>query len=229
VTPMIRLVVVDDHPAIVEALRARAVEEGDLEVVGSADSVGEAQRVIAAADPDVVVCDLQLAGDGDGFQLLRSLGGHPRPAMLMLSAFDAPSLVRSAFELGAAGYLPKSSDLATIVAAVRDVAAGRAAYPASALRAMRAAPRPPSDREIQVLTLVMAGATNGEIGASLGLSEKTVESHLRRMFDRYGVLSRTELVVLAIREGWLHDRRAGEHGSGIGRVDAASGPGARRG
>jgi DNA-binding NarL/FixJ family response regulator len=71
------------------------------------------------------------------------------------------------------------------------------------LRTVRNAPRRPSDREIEVLALVCAGASNDEIGARLDLSEKTVESHLRRLFDRYGVMSRTELAVLALREAWV--------------------------
>ncbi len=202
---MIRLIVVDDHPAIVDALMSRADDENDLEVVGSAASVERAREVIATTDPDVVVCDLQLAGDGGGLDLLAALGGASRPAVVILSAFEAPSLIRASFERGAAGYLSKSADLDTIIGAVRDVAAGRSAYPATVLRAMRSAPRPPTEREVEVLTAVMAGATNGEIGGRLRISEKTVESHLRRMFDRYGVLSRTELTVLALREGWLRD------------------------
>jgi len=83
------------------------------------------------------------------------------------------------------------------------VAAGGTAFSASAVGAVRTAPRRPSDREIEVLGLVRAGASNAEVAASLGVSEKTVESHLRRMFDRYGVLSRTELAVFAINEGWV--------------------------
>ena len=86
------------------------------------------------------------------------------------------------------------------------MAAGGTAFSASMLRAIRSAPRRPSDREIEVLTLVCGGASNDEIGAQLGVTEKTVESHLRRLFDRYGVLSRTELAVLALREGWVAEK-----------------------
>ncbi len=71
------------------------------------------------------------------------------------------------------------------------------------MRSVRSAPRRPSDREIVVLGLIGAGASNAEAARSLGLSEKTIESHLRRLFDRYGVLSRTELAVLAIDERWI--------------------------
>jgi DNA-binding NarL/FixJ family response regulator len=76
------------------------------------------------------------------------------------------------------------------------------------LRASRDARRRPSDREIQVIDAIVRGDTNAEIAASLGLSEKTVESHLRRLFDRYGLLSRTELAVLAIDEGWTANDRS---------------------
>jgi len=202
---VLRLALVDDHPAIVDALRRRAEDEPDLAVVGSAATVDDAIRLIRAEDPDVVVCDLQLVGPRGGLDLLEALRGASRPAVLVLSAFEAPSLVRAAFERGAAGYLPKSTDLDTVVRAIRDVGSGRSAYPSAVLRALRSAPRLPSRREIEVLEAVMAGSTNAEIAGRLGISEKTVESHLRRMFDRYGVLSRTELTVLALREGWLRD------------------------
>jgi DNA-binding NarL/FixJ family response regulator len=202
---VLRLVIVDDHPAIVDAVRRRAADESDLLVVGSAATLEDAMGIVRAEDPDVVLCDLQLAGEGGGLELLATLAGSGRPAVVILSAFEGPSLIRGAFERGAAGYLPKSADLDTIIRAIRDVAAGRSAFPASTLRAIRAAPRPPSAREVQVLDGLAEGATNAEIGGRLAISEKTVESHLRRMFDRYGVLSRTELTVLALREGWLRD------------------------
>ena len=88
------------------------------------------------------------------------------------------------------------------------VAAGGTAFSATAIRSVRSATRRPSDREIQVIGLISAGASNAEAAAILDLSEKTIESHLRRMFDRYGVLSRTELAVLAMREGWVSGAQA---------------------
>jgi len=126
----------------------------------------------------------------------------------MLSGFDQPSLIRAAFERGAAGYLVKTADIDEILAAIRVVAAGGTAFSATAIRSVRSATRRPSDREIQVIGLISAGASNAEAAAILDLSEKTIESHLRRMFDRYGVLSRTELAVLAMREGWVSGAQA---------------------
>ena len=154
---------------------------------------------------DVVVSDVQLAGEAEGLRLLDAMPPDG-PAVLLLSSFDQPPLIRTAFERGAAGYLIKTSEVAEILDAVRTVAGGGTAFSAAMLRAIRSAPRRPSDREIEVLVLLCGGASNDEIGVRLGVTEKTVESHLRRLFDRYGVLSRTELAVLALREGWVAEK-----------------------
>ena len=123
--------------------------------------------------------------------------------MIVVSAVRTPSLVRAAVELGASGYLVKTADVDEILLAARTVVAGGTWYRAADLQASATAPRAPSGRELGVLDCVVAGLTNDEVGLHLGLSVKTVESHLRRLFDRYGVASRTELAVLAIREGWV--------------------------
>ncbi len=204
----IRVVLVDDHPAILDAVGAAVRGAPDLALAGTARSLGEARSLLAgpvAGAVDVVVSDVQLAGEAEGLRLLEALGGEG-PAVLLLSSFDQPPLIRTAFERGAAGYLLKTSEVAEILDAIRSVAAGGTAFSASMLRAIRSAPRRPSDREIEVLALVCEGASNDEIGARLGVTEKTVESHLRRLFDRYAVLSRTELAVLALREGWVPER-----------------------
>ena len=178
----------------------------DLQLAGTARSLDDALALLAAAGTvDVVVTDVQLAGEAEGLRLLDAIGGEG-PGVLLLSSFDQPPLVRTAFERGAAGYLLKTSELPEILDAIRTVAAGGTMFSAAMLRTIRTAPRRPSDREVEVLTLVCAGATNDEIGGRLGVSDKTVESHLRRLFDRYGVLSRTELAVLALREGWVAEK-----------------------
>ena len=202
----VRVVLVDDHPAILDAVGGAVTGAPDLELAGTARSLGEALALLTGPDVcDVVVSDVQLAGEAEGLRLLEALGSDG-PAVLLLSSFDQPPLIRTAFERGAAGYLRKTSEVSDILEAIRTVAAGGTAFSASMLRAIRSAPRRPSDREIEVLTLVCGGASNDEVGAQLGVTEKTVESHLRRLFDRYGVLSRTELAVLALREGWVAEK-----------------------
>jgi DNA-binding NarL/FixJ family response regulator len=205
---VIRLVVIDDHPAIAAAIDAALRERPQLgiELVGSATPTPEGLALIAQLRPDVVVCDLWLDGAPSGLEALAALARPDRGAptrVLVLSGLDQPSFLRAAFEGGAAGYLSKASPVEGIVDTIAAIARGGTAFPAITLRALREAPRRPSDRELGAIRLVARGASNDEIAAGLGISIKTVESHLRRLFGRYGVLSRTELAMLAVREGWL--------------------------
>ena len=201
----VRVGVVDDHPSIVAAVGGAIADTGDLALVGTARTLDDG--IALASGCDVLVCDLQLDGHAEGLRLLEAVHRLPGPpAVLLLSGFDQPSVVRAAIERGAAGFLDKGVELPVIVDAVRTVAAGGTVFSAARLESSRTARRRPSDREIEVIRFVVDGATNAEVGARLGLSEKTVESHLRRLFDRYGVLSRTELAVLAIDEGWVATR-----------------------
>jgi DNA-binding NarL/FixJ family response regulator len=198
----VRVFFVDDHPSVLDGV-GRAVDAAPgMQVVGTARSADEAAAALAQAGPDVVVCDVAMGGDAEGLRLLERFGkGGPR--FLMLSSFDYPTLYRAAYERGAAGYVLKTAELHAVVDAIRRVAAGGSAFPGSALRAMRGAPKRPTDREIELLRLVAAGQSNDEIAEGLVLSLKTVESHLRRLFNRYAVMNRTELAVLALREGWV--------------------------
>lgn len=203
---VIRLAVVDDHPAIGAALGAAIEHAPDLELVGTATAAGSAAELIASADPDVLVCDIWLDGEPAGLDVLAATvrsARDGRPRVLILSGFDQPSFLRAAFEGGAAGYVSKASPVEAILDAVRAIARGETPFPAVTLRALRDAPRRPSTRELGAIRLLARGASNDEIAVGLGISVKTVESHLRRLFGRYGVLSRTELAMLAVREGWL--------------------------
>lgn len=204
---MIRLAVVDDHPAIAAAIAAAIRDRDDLDLVGSATAAGDALDLVERTRPDVVVCDLWLDGEPGGLDVLAALTASDRrdgaPRVLVLSGFDQPSFLRAAFEGGASGYLSKASPVEVIVESILAVARGETCFPAVTLRALRDAPRRPSPREMGAIRLLARGASNDEIAVGLGISIKTVESHLRRLFGRYGVLSRTELAMLAVREGWL--------------------------
>jgi DNA-binding NarL/FixJ family response regulator len=211
--PPIRVGIVDDHPTVVAAIVTAIRDAADLRLIGTARTSDEATEL--ASKVDVLVCDMNLAGGAEGLQVLRSVHDplttreRAPAAVLFLSGYGYPSLIRAALDGGAAGYLDKSADVPEIIDAIRMIASGATAYSAAALLGSRDAPRRPSEREIQVIGRVVDGATNAEIAAALGLSEKTVESHLRRLFDRYGLLSRTELAVLSMEEGWTADRRVG--------------------
>jgi DNA-binding NarL/FixJ family response regulator len=122
--------------------------------------------------------------------------------VVFLTSFDAPYFIARAVGAGAAGYVLKSSELSEVVAAVRAAAAGGTFFPAPMLKAATSH-RAPAPREREVIHAVASGAANSEIGVRVGVSEKTVETYLARMYARYGVASRTQLAMFALRQGWI--------------------------
>ncbi len=201
----IRVAIVEDHPAIADGLAALIHGSPGVSVVGIAHDVRSASALIQRESPDVVLCDIRLAEGGDGFDLVRR--HRAGPAFIILSAYWYPSYHVRAVELGARGYLSKMATIEQILSAVRAVAAGGSAYPAAARQAASDALRVPTPRELEIIGLVAEGLSNAEIAEGLALKVKTVESQLRRLFDRYDVASRTALVRLAARQGWSDDDR----------------------
>lgn len=198
---MIRVALVEDHPAIAEGLALLLRQRADLEVVGTAGSAQAAAELIEQEAPDVVLCDIRLAHATDGMEVLaRHVNG---PAFVMLSSYSPPSYSVRAIELGAKGYLSKLATIDEIVRAIRTVASGGTAFSSEVRSSMRTALRRPTARELDILVLLAAGDGNLEIARRLGLRVKTVESQLRRLFDRYDVASRSGLVHLALLQGWL--------------------------
>jgi len=201
----VRVAIVEDHPAIADGLAALITGSSDVAVVGTAGDIRSATSLIEQESPDVVLCDIRLADAGDGFELVGRHGSGP--AFIILSAYWYPSYHVKAVELGARGYLSKMATVDQIISAVKTVAAGGTAFPAAARRAASDALRVPTPRELEILALVAEGLSNAEIADRLSLRVKTVESQLRRLFDRYDVASRTALVRLAARQGWNEEDR----------------------
>ncbi len=194
----IRVGVVDDHAVVRDGTAALLEREADIDVVGVAASLETADALLDL-DPHVLVVDIRL-GQENGLELLRSMSGTGRPAIVILTSFDYPQFVDAALRLGAAGYVLKTDPFAKLVDAIRQVAGGGFVY---TVRPSVAGHRPLSPRELEVVSLVVDGHSNDEIAGRLGISVKTVESHLTRIFERLQVVSRTELAARAIREGWL--------------------------
>lgn len=199
----IRVMVVDDHPVVLQGLVTALRQQPDIEVVAAVGSRDEARELLLQHPVDVGLVDIRL-GDGTGFEVIGSRPEEESPAWIVLSSFESPQYLAAALRSGAAGYLLKTAPLDELVEAIRRVAAGHAAYDFRQLRsAQRALGQKLSPRERSVLRGVLAGRTNDEIGLDLHLARKTVESYLARLFERFGVSSRTELALLADREGWL--------------------------
>ena len=193
---MIRVAVVDDHPVFRDGTAALLAREPDIDVVAIGGSVDDARSILGAEDPpDVLILDVRL-GDDNGLSLL---GGHGPTAVIVFTAFDYPQYHQVALRAGAAGFVPKRVETRELIDAVRAAASGRLVFE----RRHDAQPPALTPREKEVLRLVADGRTNDEVGVALGVTSKTVEAHLGRIFERTGVQSRTELATRAIREGWL--------------------------
>ena len=197
--PPIRLLIVDDHPVVRDGTAALLAGQAGIAVAGTAGSIDEAIALIAAVPADVLLLDIRLGTDS-GLRLLTETADDA-PAIIVLTAYDYPQYAEAALRLGASGFVLKTAPLAELLDAIRRVAAGGLAF--SIRPRAGAGLASLSERELDVVRLVVDGRSNDEIGGRLGIGPKTVESHLRRLFDRFDLASRTELATRALREGWL--------------------------
>jgi DNA-binding NarL/FixJ family response regulator len=194
---VIRLGIIDDHPLVREGTAALLREQPDIEVVAVAGDPDTAVLLLADESLDVVLLDIRL-GSASGLHLLSAERRSPKPAIVVLTAYDYPKYAEAALRLGAIGYVLKSSPFSELLTAIRKAAAGEFAFGVRPSAHVRLTPR-----ETTIVSLVVDGRSNDEIGGQLGISARTVETHLRHLFERLAVGSRTELTSRALREGWL--------------------------
>jgi DNA-binding NarL/FixJ family response regulator len=203
----IRLLLVDDHPVVRRGLRGYLELEADFTVVGEAGDGEEALRAIAEHRPDVVLLDLKMPGlDGQGvLDRLTATGDAPR-ILVLTSATDAER-VPSAITAGAAGFVYKDIDPDALASAIRTVHAGQLLLSPVAMRGLMngngSTTTAPSltPRESQVLGLIAKGQTNRQIARALGVSEKTVKTHVTNLLRRIGAADRTQAALWAVRHG----------------------------
>jgi len=186
---MIRVLIVDDHAVVRDGL-ARLLAEAGIEVVAAARDGDDGARLASEHTPDLVLWDLAMPGGGMvGLARLRQ--AVPESRVLVITALDDPWLAAEAARAGAHGFIAKTSSPAELVAAVRACVGGHLWQP----------PCPLSPREGEVFTLLGAGLPNREIAHRLGISVKTVESHLERLKEKLGCGSTAELRARAVRRG----------------------------
>lgn len=194
---MIRVMVVDDHKVVRTGLEALLGGAKDVEVVGTAADGAEALERAAELVPDVVMMDLSMPVM-DGATATRHLvSAHPGMKVVILTSFAEEDRVVEALQAGALGYTLKDADPAVLVDAVRAAAGGGVPIDPRVASALvpRSATREDvrlTDREEEIVRLVARGMVNKEIAAALGISEKTVKTHLTNTFKRLGVASREE-------------------------------------
>lgn len=204
----IRILIADDHPMMRAGLTALFETEPTVTVIAAVGTPEEAVSEAARLRPDVVVMDLQFAGEfrgADATRLLRA-ARHP-PAVLILTNYDTDRDIVSAIEAGAAGYLLKDAGPDELINAVTAAAEGHSALaPAVATRLLsrvRDSHSALSARELEVLGLVAEGLGNTAIARRLHLSETTVKSHLAHIYPKLGVSSRTAAVAEARKAGLI--------------------------
>lgn len=208
---MIRVLLVDDHPVVRLGIRKLIEKEADIEVVGEAENGKEALAKVGELSPDVILLDMEMP-EMTGNQVayhLQEQGASVR--ILALSAYDDKQYIQELLKNGASGYLIKEEVAESIVEAVRGVARGEQGWVSrsvaerlsSLLQEDESQQSELTPRELEVLQELVTGKTNQEIGLSMGVSEKTVEKHLRRIFEKMGVVSRVDAAVRALREGWI--------------------------
>ena len=203
-----KVLAVDDHPLIREALRNVLAElDAQFELLESSDSAGALRTAATHADIDLVLLDLNLP-DSQGFTTLEELRRRrPATAVVVWSAQHDHQHVARAIALGAVGYIPKSTSHDVMVNALRLVCSGGMYLPPEVLRAAHPGVAAPqlTRRENEVLALMLDGKSNKRIARELDLAETTVKNHVTAILKTLGASNRTEAVIAAGRLGWKPD------------------------
>ena len=207
-TEKIRVMVVDDHLVVREGLTTLLETFPDFKLVGEASSGQEAIHLCDQLEPDVVLMDLVMP-DLSGVEATRIIRQrHPDCQVLAVTSFKETEMVRGVLEAGAIGYLLKTVSAEELAEAIRSAHRGELTVAADAssivLEAITSAPPPGRDlteRELDVLELLVKGLSNSEIAARLGVSPNTVKNHLRSIYSKLDVSTRTAATTLAIKHG----------------------------
>lgn len=207
----VRVMLVDDHAVVRTGFRLLLESTDDIGVVGEADSGEEACRRYQEIRPDVVVMDVAMPGLGGIEAASRILAGDPKARILALSAHDDVSHPRRMLRAGALGYLSKRSAPETLIAAVRELAAGRRYLDAGLAQRMVLAQttgaQNPTDalteREFEVFMQLARGQSVSSIAGLLNLSPRTVGTHLYNIKQKLAAGNQAELTLIAVRNGLL--------------------------
>jgi two-component system nitrate/nitrite response regulator NarL len=214
---MTRIVLVDDHPMLLEGLAAVLTADSRIEVVGTGGTAADAGELVELLSPDVVILDIGMPGDVLG-TIHRIATNSPDSKVMVFTASADPSLAVRALDAGAKAFVLKGSPSEDLIAAL-DVVQGGKVYisqgfaqrlPSARPEGQESRPRRSmrlSSRELQVLDQLLKGGTNREIGEALNLREKTIKHYMTNLMNKLGAKTRLEVVVAAqalVNEGAMH-------------------------
>ena len=202
----IRVLCVDDHPLLREAIATLINSQPGMLLIGAAPNGQEAIQQFRKYRPDITLMDLRLPDMSGTDALVAIRGEFPEARIVMLTTFEGDAEIHRALKAGARAYLLKSMPPSELVEVIRQVYAGK--KPISPQVAARLAEHfsddALSEREVEVLQQVAGGNRNREIGERLFIAEETVKVHIKHIMDKLGAKDRTEAVAIAVRRGIIH-------------------------
>ncbi len=213
----IRILLAENHIVVREGTKKLLESQPDFEVVGEAGDGEEAVELVKQLHPEIVIMDISMP-KLSGIEATKQIKAlYPSTVVLVLTGYDNDEYVFALIEAGAAGYLLKEVSGDELIGAVRLVKAGEPVLHPRIMRKVldhlrtpleelteTVAKEPLSEREMEVLKLAARGMTNMEIADALSLSVRTVQAHLRSIFNKLGVGSRSEAIVYALKKKWLN-------------------------
>ena len=209
-TEIIKVMIVDDHPIVRNGLEASLLADEGLELFGMAKSGAEALALCQESAPDVILMDVVMP-EMDGLETTRAiLDRHPQVKIIVLTSFPEEDLVQRALEAGAIGYLLKNVSISTLSTAIRSAYSGQSTLSPEATQALVQSRSKSQDlgddlseRERQVLALIVKGLSNEEIAEQLVISPYTVKNHVSACISKLGANNRTQAATIAIQNGLI--------------------------
>jgi len=202
----IRVLLAEDHSVVRDGLAALINHESDMTVIAEAGDGEQAVALWRQERPDVTLMDLNLprVSGVDAIYQIRAV--EPNARIIVLTTFDGDEDIHRAMRAGAKSYLSKDMKRDELFLCIREVFAGRFYLPSAIAGklAARQSSVPLTQRELAVLQLLAQGKSNKAIAADLAVAEVTVKSHVKALFSKLNVLSRTEAIVAGNRRGLLH-------------------------
>jgi two-component system, NarL family, response regulator LiaR len=212
----IRIVLADDHVILRQGTQQLLENESDMEVVGEASNGAEAVELVEKFKPDIIIIDVAMPVM-NGIEATKKIKEIlPGIKILVLTGYDYDEYIFSLLEMGAAGYLLKDVSGDELVGAIRAVYLGEPVLHPTVMRKLMdrcktITPQQPetrtnvlSEREMEILKLAVSGKSNKDIAESLNISLRTVQAHMRSIFNKLGVGSRSEAIVSGLKRGWFN-------------------------